>query len=122
MPPTAARASSASARYVRRPITTATSPSKSGRVSSRGMTISSPGPISDDENFAKTTGTARNVELRLLRVRAVVEPDRDELVRHDGVQQLDLVDRVRRAGRRAERGPRQGGGDEALRPGGAGVA
>src|SRR6476659_8006483 len=52
---------------------------------------------------------------------AVVEPDPDELVRHDGVQQLDLVDRVRRAVRLPERVPRQGGGDEALRTGGAGI-
>ena len=58
MPPIACSALSASARYVRRPMTTASSPSKSGRVSSRGMTMSSPWPMTDDGNFAKTTGTA----------------------------------------------------------------
>ncbi len=36
---------------------TASSPSKSGRVSSRGMTIDSPVPISEDDHLANTTGT-----------------------------------------------------------------
>jgi hypothetical protein len=58
----------------------------------------------------------RDLEVGLLRVRAVVQADGEDLARLDGVGERDVVQRVLGPGGVRERGPGLRGRDEALRP------
>ena len=60
------------------------------------------------------TGHLGEVELRLLRVVAVVEADADELARHDGMGERDRVERRARPVGRRQRGPGGARRDESL--------
>ena len=121
IPPIARRAWSSSALKTRSPSTTATSPSKSGRVSSRGTTMSSSGPTSAEAHLAKTTCIG-HVQLRFVRMGAVVDPDREDLVRDDRVKKPDVAEFVLGPVGVGERLPGFWRRDEAAGPGRPSVA
>ena len=62
-----------------------------------------------------------DVQLGLLGVVTIVEADRDDFARHDGMQQLHVGDGHCGAGGGGDRGPALDGRDEPLRPGDTGI-